>query len=211
MTEIKLQLKNIKKTFGRRLVFDKLNVNVNSPNSLIITGKNGSGKSTLVKIISGLLTPNSGELLLHINEKKIDRENYYQFMGLVSPYLVLYDEFSAEENLILIQKIRGIKIDKSLINNLLKEIGLYDRKDDLLRTFSSGMKQRMKYASAILHNPKVLCLDEPTANLDSEGKEFVEKVISDYRKNGIVIIATNEKEDLKFGDLVINLDEFKSR
>ncbi|MCX8057153.1 MAG: ABC transporter ATP-binding protein [Ignavibacteria bacterium] len=210
MNEIILRVRELKKNFNRRLVFDKLNFEVKSGERLVITGKNGSGKSTLLKILAGVLTESSGSVEYILNQKKIDRENIYQIIGLVSPYLVLYDEFSAFENLSLFAKIRNLKISDDEINKILTRVGLLERKNDLLRTYSSGMKQRIKYASAILHNPLILLIDEPTSNLDIEGKNFVEDLILNFREDGFVIIATNESQDFKYGNRIINLDEYKN-
>lgn len=209
MSDLKLTVKNLKKVFNRRLVFNNLNFELNNGQSLIVTGKNGSGKSTLIKILSGYLTESSGKIEYQINGKMIDRENFYQIVGLVSPYLVLYEEFSAFENLQLISKIRGLKISEEKIKDVLNFVGLFDRRNDLVRTYSSGMKQRIKYASAILHSPSVLLLDEPTSNLDLDGKEIVEKLVDEYRDDKILIVATNESQDFKFGDHIINLDDYK--
>lgn len=209
MIKFSLEVQNLKKLFGRRLIFKELNFSLNQSQSLIIAGKNGSGKSTLIKIIAGVLSHSGGNIRYIKNGKEIDKEKIFNFIGLVSPYLVLYDEFTAKENLELFARIRGLKIEADLIDNLLNEIGLYDRRNDLLRTFSSGMKQRMKYASSILHNPLVLLIDEPTSNLDLPGKEFVQNLIRRYRKEKIVIVATNDREDYSFGDSVINLDDYK--
>lgn len=210
MNKIQLQVKELKKTFNNRLVFNKLSFELNSGDKFVITGKNGSGKSTLIKILAGVLTETSGKIEYSLDDKKIDRENFYQIVGLVSPYLVLYDEFTAFENLSLFSKIRGLKISDEEINEILNRVGLYERRNDLVRTYSSGMKQRMKYASAILHNPFVLLLDEPTSNLDIEGKNFVDDLIFNFRKDGIVIVATNETQDFKYGEKIINLDEYKN-
>jgi heme exporter protein A len=210
MNKIKLRVRDLKKTFNNRLVFNKLSFELNSGDRFVITGKNGSGKSTLIKILAGVLTKTSGKLEYFVNDKKVDRENYYQVVGLVSPYLVLYDEFTAFENLSLFSKIRGMKISDEVINEILKRVGLFERRNDLVRTYSSGMKQRMKYASAILHDPLVLLLDEPTSNLDQDGKNFVDELIFNFRKDGIVIVATNETQDFKYGDKIINLDDFKN-
>lgn len=204
-----LKAYNIKKVFNRRLIFQNLNFEIVNGQSLIITGKNGSGKSTLIKIIANVLTPTSGLIEIKIDGKKIDNENVYKYIGLVSPYLVLYDEFSAFENLLIFSKIRSLEISTDEMENLLSLVGLLDRKDDLLRTYSSGMKQRMKFASALLHNPPILLLDEPTSNLDEEGKNFVANLVENYRKDKIIIIATNDKEDFRFGDIILNLEEFK--
>jgi len=210
MNKIQLRVRELKKTFNNRLVFNKLSFELNSGDRIVITGKNGSGKSTLIKILAGVLTETSGNLEYFIDDKKIDRENYYQFVGLVSPYLVLYDEFTAFENLNLFSKIRGLKISEKEINDTLNRVGLFERRNDLVRTFSSGMKQRMKYASAILHNPLVLLLDEPTSNLDLDGKNFVDELVFNFREDGIVVVATNESQDFKYGYKIINLDEYKN-
>lgn len=210
MNKIQLQVKDLKKTFNNRLVFNKLSFELNSGDKFVITGKNGSGKSTLIKILAGVLTETSGKIEYSVDEKKFDRENFYQIVGLVSPYLVLYDEFTAFENLSLFSKIRGLKICDEEINEILIHVGLYERRNDLVRTYSSGMKQRMKYASAILHNPLVLLLDEPTSNLDAEGKNFVDDLVFNFRKDGIVIVATNETQDFKYGEKIINLDDYKN-
>lgn len=210
MDRIHLKVKELKKTFNRRLVFNNLNFEVESGEKIVITGKNGSGKSTLLKILSGVLTESSGSFEYVVNNQRIDREEIYKIVGLVSPYLVLYDEFTAFENLKLFSRIRNIKIDDAQINQILERVGLIERQNDLVRTYSSGMKQRIKYASAILHNPYVLLLDEPTSNLDVEGKSFVDDLIYNFRKDGIVLIATNETEDFKYGQRIINLDDYKN-
>lgn len=210
MDRIHLKVKELKKTFNRRLVFNNLNFEVESGEKIVITGKNGSGKSTLLKILSGVLTESSGSFEYLVNNQRIDREEIYKIVGLVSPYLVLYDEFTAFENLKLFSRIRNIKIDDDQINQILERVGLTERQNDLVRTYSSGMKQRIKYASAILHNPYVLLLDEPTSNLDVEGKSFVDDLIFNFRKDGIVLIATNESEDFKYGQRIINLDDYKN-
>ncbi|MGB9663803.1 MAG: ABC transporter ATP-binding protein [Ignavibacteria bacterium] len=210
MSKIQLKVTELKKIFNNRLVFNQLNFELTSGDKFVITGKNGSGKSTLIKILAGVLTETSGKADYFLDNKKIDRENFYQIVGLVSPYLVLYDEFTAYENLSLFSKIRGLKISEGEINEILKRVGLYERRNDLVRTYSSGMKQRMKYASAILHNPLVLLLDEPTSNLDLEGKSFVDNLVFNFREDGIVIVATNETQDFKYGEKIINLDDYKN-
>lgn len=210
MSKVSLSVRELKKTFNRRLVFNKLSFEVSSGERIVITGKNGSGKSTLLKILSGVLTESAGSFEYVVDGKKIDRENIYQFVGLVSPYLVMYDEFSAFENLLLISKIRNLKVDEKEINKILDRVGLFERRNDLVRTYSSGMKQRIKYASAILHNPLVLLLDEPTSNLDVEGKNFVDDLVFNFRNDGVVIVATNETQDFKYGERIINLDDYKN-
>jgi len=209
MTKISIEVNKLKKVFGRRLIFKEVDFSLSESQSLIITGKNGSGKSTLVKILAGVLSNTSGSVRIKIDDKEIDNEKYFEIIGLVSPYLVLYDEFSAYENLELFARTRGVDVHKEKIESILNDVGLLDRKRDLYRTFSSGMKQRMKYASAILYEPSILFIDEPTSNLDRPGKEYVQNLVDRFRKDRILIIATNENEDFRFGDQIMNLDEYK--
>lgn len=207
--EFRLIGKDIRKSFGRLLVFDSINFELINGSSLAIAGKNGSGKSTLVKIIAGLLSPSSGEVIYQVDGREIDKLDWFKFVGFVAPYLQLYDEFTGYENLEILAKIRGLKSYEAKIKNVLERVNLYSRRDDLVRGYSSGMKQRLKYACALLHDPIVLILDEPTSNLDSEGVEMVWAIAEEQKKNGILIVATNEPEELKMCDEVINLDELK--
>jgi heme exporter protein A len=169
-----------------------------------ITGRNGSGKSTLIKIIANLLIQSSGELNLFKGTEKIKKENIYKYIGFVSPYLNLYDEFTGFENLKIISDIRGSGHDN--IDNVLKRVGLFNRRDDLLKIYSSGMKQRLKIAFAILHNPKVLLLDEPTSNLDLDGIAVVDDIANEYKKDRILIIATNDAHERTLCNEEINLN-----
>ena len=207
--DFKITLKNVRKNFGRLLVFDSVNFELTIGSSLAIAGKNGSGKSTLAKIIAGLLSPSAGEVIYQIDGKKIDKLDWFKYIGFVAPYLQLYDEFTGYENLEILARIRGLKNYKSKIEDVLKRVNLYARRDDLVRGYSSGMKQRLKYACALLHEPVVLILDEPTSNLDAEGVEMVWAIAQEQKKKGILIVATNEAEELQMCEEVINLDELK--
>lgn len=209
--EFKLIGKNIRKSFGRLLVFDSVNFELGVGSSLAIAGRNGSGKSTLVKIIAGLLSPSSGEVIYQIDGKKIDKIDWFKYVGFVAPYLQIYDEFTGYENLEILARIRGLKNYKEKIEDVLKRVNLYSRRYDLVRGYSSGMKQRLKYACALLHEPILLILDEPTSNLDIEGVEMVWAIAEEQKKKGILIVATNEPEELQMCDDVINLDELKQR
>lgn len=192
---ITLEGTGLKKVFNRRTIFDKVSFSVSYGQTLLVTGKNGSGKSTLVKIISDVLTPTAGSVSLSIDGKKTE-EPLTTNIGLVSPYLQMYDEFSAEENLRYAITLRGEEPDAARISSLLKKVFLDRRKDDPVRTYSSGMKQRMKYAFALSGNPPVLILDEPTSNLDTEGIAMVREIMSEQMVRGILVVATNDLGDV---------------
>ena len=208
-TEEKITLKavNLTRKFDRRPIFKDVNFELTMGSATAITGRNGSGKSTLIKIIANLLIQSSGELNLFSGTEKIKKENIYKYIGFVSPYLNLYDEFTGFENLKIISDIRGWGHDN--IDSALTRVGLIHRKNDLLKIYSSGMKQRLKIAFAILHNPKVLLLDEPTSNLDLDGISVVDDIANEYKKDRILIIATNDAHERSLCSNEINLNEIK--
>jgi heme exporter protein A len=193
--QLSLHGSGVKKVFNRRPIFDGVGFRVQAEETLLITGRNGSGKSTLVKIIADVLTPSAGEVVLTWNDAAV-RETRHRFFGLVSPYLQLYDEFSAEENLHLAQRIRGLREDPAEADRLFGLLGILHRKRDAVRTYSSGMKQRAKYAMALIHRPPVLLLDEPMSNLDEEGIGAVRGLMDAQRTRGILIVATNDLSDV---------------
>jgi heme exporter protein A len=210
MNTYSLQALSIKKTFGRRLIFNAINFGLNNNGIFGMSGPNGSGKSTLAKILSGLISPSGGKVIHNYNSKEILPEKLHNYIGFLSPYLVLYDEFTPSENFYFIAKIRGILLDKNKIEGLLKQFLLYNRKDDLVKTYSSGMKQRLKFIFALMHSPNLIILDEPTSNLDEEGKQTVYKIIREESQNKIVIIASNEERDLLLCTDRIILENFKT-
>ncbi len=207
--EFSVILKNVRRNFGPLLVFDSISFELGIGDSLAITGKNGSGKSTLVKIIAGLLSQTSGEVIYQLDGKRIDKLDWFKYVGFVAPYLQIYDEFTGYENLEILAKLRWMRNYKARVYDILNRVNLFSRKDDLVRGYSSGMKQRLKYALALLHEPPLLILDEPTSNLDPEGVEMVWAIAEEQKRKRILIIATNEPGELKMCERVINLDELK--
>lgn len=199
------------KSFGRRLIFENIEFNWRNNGIFGISGPNGSGKSTLVKIIAGLIAPSKGKIIHKNSETEIIPEKLHNHIGFVSPYLVLYEEFSAWENLSIFAKIRGIEYNKQLVSEYLEKFLLFKRKDDLVKTYSSGMKQRLKFIFALMHSPEVLIFDEPTSNLDEEGKQVVYNIVKEESKKRIVIIASNEKTDLDFCNETLYLEKYKSK
>jgi len=125
----------------------------------------------------------------------------------VSPDLMLYRELTARENLRFFADVRRLRMADAAINALLERVGLGGRGDDRLSAYSSGMAQRLRYAYALLHRPPVLLLDEPTVTLDERGAAVVDALISEQRRYGIVVVATNDPRELRYGDIVLRLGE----
>jgi heme exporter protein A len=206
MTGMRLEAKNISKNFNRRRVIQDLSFSLTSPASLAITGRNGAGKSTLAKIVAGVLGATSGEIVLELDGKVLDDEARKSHIGFVSPYLFLYDEFSAMENLFLLMRIRSNQNGaKTLIEPLLKRFNLWERRDDAVRGFSTGMKQRLKYVFALSHSPSLLILDEPTTNLDDDGIKVVEEVVREQKQSSLLIVATNDSAEAAWCEKSIRL------
>lgn len=209
MSNYSIQSQNLSKLFGRRLIFKDINFSWEDKGIFGISGPNGSGKSTLVKIVAGLIAASSGKMIHKNSSGEIIPEKLHNYIGFVSPYLVLYEEFSAWENLKIFAEIRGVSFDEKQVLYYLNQFLLENRKDDLVKTYSSGMKQRLKFVFALMHSPDVLIFDEPTSNLDEDGKKVVYDIVRNEGQNRIVIIASNESKDLELCNEILLLEKFK--
>jgi len=186
-----------------------MNLEFEGGHSTAITGSNGSGKSTLVRILAGLLQPTRGEVLLKVNGHRVENEVRPLSCGLVAPYLNVYDGFTPRENLDFLAKARGISEREHRISDVLDQVQILARADDAVNTFSSGMLQRVKIACALLSDPPVLLLDEPTATLDLGGVAMVRSVIDNALEKGtIVIVATNEPEEARACEHQLDVEDF---
>ncbi len=196
---------NITQKFNQRTIFKDVSFSVESGHSLVITGPNGSGKTTLVRIICQLVRPISGTINFVREEQNLETNEIYPFIGLVGPYLQLYNNLTALENYHFFARIRGLPVDVPRFRTLMQRLGLKGRELDELHTYSSGMLQRVKYVMALIHQPHILILDEPTSNLDSEGVEIVYRIMEEQKKDKILILATNEPEETRFGEYRVSL------
>jgi len=210
MNNFRVELNNVTKYFGRLLVFKDINFSFTSGKVYGITGRNGSGKSTVSKIICGINSASKGKIKYLLGETEIAREAVYAHVGFVAPYLLLYGEFTAMENLRYFSQIRGAEFDEESAKFWLNEFELYKRRNDLLKGFSSGMLQRMKFIFAFIHNPDFFILDEPTSNLDIAGKEKVYSIIENTGKEKLIIVASNEQSDLELCSEFLNVEQFKA-
>jgi heme exporter protein A len=209
MTSYSVETLGLNKSFGRRLIFNDLQFKFDKAGVYGVSGPNGSGKSTLVKIIAGIIGASKGKIVHKLNDNEISAEQLHNHIGFVSPYLVLYEEFSIYENFNFFAEIRGVKFNKDRIDYLLEKFLLFKRKDELLKTYSSGMKQRVKFIFGLMHSPNLLILDEPTSNLDDEGKNSIYELVQEEGKNSIVLIASNEKNDLELCSDIVYLEKYK--
>ena len=202
---LSLQVRDLAKRYNQRQVFAGLNVTVTDGTSLAITGPNGSGKSTLIRVLCGLTRPNGGQVTVSLDGASLSPAECRAQIGLVAPDLALYHELTALENLSFFAQVRGLTTNVADLEALLERVGLAARGDDLVGAYSSGMRQRLKYAQALLHRPRLLFLDEPTANLDEAGSAIVAEIIAEQKQRGILVLATNEPEEVYYGDQILRL------
>jgi len=190
-----LKAVNLGKVFGNRTVFSSINLELNTGDSVAIIGPNGSGKTTLIKLLINLIRPTTGKVSHFENSNRLDENDFRRSVSFVSPYLNLYDQLSGEENLKFFAAARGGNATGKEIETLLARVGLERRGLDLVSTYSTGMKQRLKYALALSNQPQFIFLDEPMSALDDNGKLIVSELIEELRPNCVIVIATNEKEE----------------
>lgn len=197
-----IRINNLSKTYGSRRLFHNVSMIVPDRSVLVLHGPNGSGKTTFLKILCGLLSPTSGQVEVVVSGEVLSAEGKRAALGLVSPELRLYDGLSAVENLEFFAAVRGVPFSVERAREMLEYVGLKGRGRDPLSTYSAGMKQRLKYACALWHKPHVLVLDEPASHMDEQGASLVDKVISRQRGCGIVLLATNDPQEQRYGDQV---------
>ncbi|MDX1530998.1 MAG: ATP-binding cassette domain-containing protein [Rhodothermales bacterium] len=196
MPDAHLSARGLGKRFGRRVLFRQLAFEVGPGEAVAVTGPNGSGKSTLVQIVAGVQAPTAGSVALTLDGAAVPAEARPLRAGLVAPYLHLYDGFSAAENLDFLARARRLPDRAARVGAVLERVGLGGRGGDPVGTFSSGMRQRLRLASALLSAPPLLLLDEPTSNLDAPGRAVVEGVIDEHRAGGgLLVVATNDERE----------------
>lgn len=206
----RLEADHLGHRFGRLVLFRELSFELGGGRTLAVTGANGSGKSTLLRILAGVLTPTRGTVRLTVDGQAVSREDRPLRTGLVAPYVNVYDGLTAQENLEFLIQARGLDLADARIGDGLGRVGLADRADDLVGTFSSGMKQRMKYAVALLTEPPLLLLDEPSVNLDAAGLDMVERVMEGQIEQGqLLVVATNIAREAERCDEQLCVEDFR--
>jgi heme exporter protein A len=205
MDDLRIELIDLAADYGARRVFAGISLLLRGGETLVVAGHNGSGKSTLLRLLCGLQRPTAGRAIYYAGEGRYRPDQARHLIGWVAPDLQLYRELTALENLEFFARVRGLRRSRSELTALLDHVELDGRGDDLLAAYSSGMAQRLRYAYALLHAPPVLLLDEPTVTLDERGAALFERIVAEQRQRGIVVIATNDPRELRFGDYVLRL------
>lgn len=196
---MELVINNISKEFKDKLAVDKFNVTLHS-GIYGLLGPNGSGKTTLMRIIADVSNPSSGDILVNGESKSKLGAKYRDLIGYVPQNIGFYKSFTAEKFLYYVSALKGVdkEIEKSKVNELLKFVNLEKDRKRKIGKFSGGMKQRLGIAQALLNDPKILILDEPTAGLDPNERIRFKNLISQLSKDKVVIFSTHIVSDIEF-------------
>ena len=176
-----------------------------------VLGPNGAGKTSLIKIITGLLKSDSGTIEINSLSIPKDQKKANRIVGLIPQEIALYHDLTAFENLDYFASQYGIKKAErvEIINKYLKIIELFDRRNDLIKEFSGGMKRRINLLAGLLHSPKLLILDEPTVGTDLKSKNIILKLLKELNNSGMTIIYTSHlmEEAEQICDEIIIMDK----
>jgi ABC-type multidrug transport system ATPase subunit len=189
MSGVSVEFQKVGKRFGNRTALAAVSGTLRPGQVLVVAGPNGAGKSTLLNILAGVLRPSRGEVVYRGSDGTVPRAHWFEHLGMAAPDMAVYEELTALENL-----------------RLLEELGLGSREHSrLVGTYSSGMKQRVKLAQAVLHAPAVLLLDEPSSNLDGAGHDAAAGLVARLRERAAIAVATNDPRELAWADARIDL------
>lgn len=190
-----IEIENVVKEFGRKGVINGIDLRIEKGDYLVILGPNGAGKTTLLKLISTLLRPSDGTIKIDGYDVKEDGLEVRKRIGVLGHVSYLYDELSALENLRFYAKMYGVTLGLEEIKAILSRVKLAHRMNDLVGTYSRGMKQRLAIARAIIHKPKILLLDEPYTGLDLNGRKILTDMLREFQKQGITtVMVTHDIE-----------------
>ena len=196
---MELQMVNLTKRFGDFTAVDDMNIRItNGVYGLL--GVNGAGKTTLMRMICTLLTPTSGQILCDGKDILKMEGEYRNLLGYLPQEFGFYPEFSVKDYLLYIASLKGIRpvVAKKRVKELLEQVGLSKAANKKMKKLSGGMKRRVGIAQAILNNPKILILDEPTAGLDPTERVRFRNMISELSKERIVILSTHIVSDVEY-------------
>ena len=201
--KVGLRFEKVGKRYGAVHALRNLNLTIDAGECVALAGRNGSGKTTLLRIASGLTRPTIGSLSF-----SGAIETQHPQVGFVAHTTMVYDELSAEENLSFFAKLLGVTDRAKRVGDLLQEVGLGERKDSLVRTFSRGMRQRVAIARALLADPSLLLFDEPATGLDPEATAWLTEHLRKLRDRGSTVLMSlhGESEVASLATRAVRLD-----
>ena len=192
-----VEVKNLKKNYGSKKAVRGISFSIKENEILGLLGPNGSGKTTTIGMLLGLLKPSNGEILIDGKKIEENRIEKLQKINFISPYIELPKKLTVKQNLIVYCKLYNVSNIKNRIDYLVEKLRLENLLNNVTGELSSGQKNRVSLAKALINNPNVLFLDEPTASLDPEIGDYIRSFLEDYKKEkkiSILLASHNMNE-----------------
>lgn len=206
---MKILLSDAGKRYNREWIFRHLTYEFSNGNAYAITGNNGSGKSTLLQVIGGAVQHSEGKIEYFKKGQLLLSENHHQQLSIAAPYLELTEEMTLKEFLLFHQSFKPFLSSLS-VQQIISILQLENAAEKQIRNFSSGMKQRVKLAQAILSDVPVVLLDEPCTNLDADGISLYHRLINDYCADRLVIVSSNDETEYSFCNYKLMMADYKN-
>ena len=201
---MQISLQQAGKRFNKEWIFRNLDYTFELGQHYALIGNNGSGKSTLLQILAGYSSLTKGNIAWSEN----DHSTIFQEISFAAPYLELVEEFTTMEQFNFHATFKNLQPSIS-VNDIIERIGLKNAVNKQIRYFSSGMKQRLKLALAILSDTPLLLLDEPCSNLDKEGYALYAELIQEFAQHKLIIVGSNDPQEYAFCHRQVNLMDYK--
>ena len=199
MKEVMIEINSLKKMYKNTLAVKDINFKIDKGSIIGLLGPNGCGKSTTIGMMLGLIKPTSGEVLIDNKNIEKNRTDLLQKMNFISPYIELPKKLTIEENLKVYGRLYGVKNLKDKIVELMEKLNLMEFKKRKTGELSSGQKNRVSLAKALINDPEILLLDEPTASLDPDVGDYVRSIIENFASNNkkTILIASHNMNEVE--------------
>ncbi|WP_028543721.1 ABC transporter ATP-binding protein [Paenibacillus taiwanensis] len=195
-----LEVADVVKRYGSKTALDQVDVHVKEGSCFGLLGPNGAGKSTLMKLMTGILQADSGMIRAFGMDTRHQMSEIRQRVGYVPQEITLYEKLSAVQNLKFFGEMYGVNGAelKQRIAHVLEQVGLSDRANEAVETYSGGMKRRINLAAALLHQPQLIILDEPTVGIDPQSRNHIFEMIRGLKKEGLTLVySTHYMEEVE--------------
>jgi len=194
-----IEINNLNKKFGNILAVKNISFKINKGTIIGLLGPNGCGKSTTIGMMLGLIKPTSGTVIIKNQNIENNRTGLLEKMNFISPYIELPKKLTVEENLKVYGRLYGVKNLESEISEILEKLNLTEFKKRKTGELSSGQKNRVSLAKALINNPEILLLDEPTASLDPDVGDYIRTFIEDFasKKGATILIASHNMNEVE--------------
>ena len=192
MTRTAIQVRGLQKSYKQLQVLKNVDFEVEKGSIFALLGSNGSGKTTIVKILTTLLKPDGGTVMVNGNDVTLSPDNVRQSISLTGQFAAVDEILTGRENLIMIARLRHLDHPRQVADDLLKRFGLSDAADRRVSAYSGGMRRRLDIAMSLIGKPQLIFLDEPTTGLDPEARIEVWKTIKELADNGTTVFLTTQ-------------------